>query len=168
MKRAVFIIISTCFLTLLGQDTKQDQYHYQKSRHREKFRFHRLDSRIPCNKKEIDRIKESPFINEQQRDRLNHNYDSPSDQHSQEYSSWRSVGPEGGNISGLVSNPQNRNELFASTRNYPAQVYKSADTGQTWTKLSYIYSYCYDLAMNPQDPNVLYALGNDEIYKTYN
>ena len=76
---------------------------------------------------------------------------------------WERIGPDGGGIEGLAFNPANPNEILATYR-YPGRVYKSTNSGLTWSKLADHYDYFYDIAINPANPNVIYMVGYARIY----
>ncbi|MDE3740411.1 WD40/YVTN/BNR-like repeat-containing protein [Maribacter polysaccharolyticus] len=68
-------------------------------------------------------------------------------------------------IVNIVVNPKNSNEIYVGVLGAlwgdsdERGVYKSKDAGVTWEKLLYVdpKTGCADLAMDPNDPNVLYA-----------
>lgn len=68
-------------------------------------------------------------------------------------------------ISGIEINPNNTNEMYVGVLgalwgdSEERGVYKSSDGGNTWSKVLYVSSNtgCAALAMDPQDPNTLYA-----------
>ncbi|MCX6562519.1 MAG: hypothetical protein NTU60_02810 [Candidatus Aminicenantes bacterium] len=81
---------------------------------------------------------------------------------------WEAVGPDGGYISGLAVNPQNNDEIFAVDNTYPAQIFRSWNSGQSWEKTGFIGDSLYDIDFHPSNPNILYALAGNGIYKTSN
>lgn len=68
-------------------------------------------------------------------------------------------------ISGIEIDPNNPNTVYAGAAghlwgpNEERGVFKTTDGGKTWTKILYVdeNTGCADLAMDPNDPNVLYA-----------
>ncbi len=79
---------------------------------------------------------------------------------------WNKIGFETSErIANIIVNPNNSNEIFVAvlgalwSDSDVRGVYKSSDAGATWTKLLYINQRtgCADLAMDPTNPNVLYA-----------
>ncbi|HNP96061.1 MAG TPA: hypothetical protein PKJ63_10545, partial [Cyclobacteriaceae bacterium] len=68
-------------------------------------------------------------------------------------------------ISGIEINPNNTNEMYVGVLgalwgdSEERGVYKSSDGGNTWNKVLYVSpnTGCADLAMDPKDPNTLYA-----------
>lgn len=68
-------------------------------------------------------------------------------------------------IANIIVNPENSQEVYVGvlgalwSDSDERGVYKSADGGATWTKLLYINpkTGCADLAMDPSNPNTLYA-----------
>ncbi|MGE0589968.1 MAG: WD40/YVTN/BNR-like repeat-containing protein [Cyclobacteriaceae bacterium] len=68
-------------------------------------------------------------------------------------------------ISGIEINPNNTNEMYVGVLgalwgdSEERGVFKSTDGGNTWSKVLYVSpnTGCADLAMDPKDPNTLYA-----------
>ena len=80
--------------------------------------------------------------------------------------SWRKRGLEKSErISSIQINPNNPNEIYVGVLgalwgdSEDRGVYKTTDGGTTWEKIKYINATtgCSDLAMDPNNPNVLYA-----------
>ncbi|MBM4162332.1 MAG: hypothetical protein FJ217_14680, partial [Ignavibacteria bacterium] len=71
-------------------------------------------------------------------------------------STWESIGPEGGYLTDIVQNPAN-GDLFAVSYGNPARLYKSTNSGDTWTKVSEINNSIYFLLLDPQSPQTMYA-----------
>ncbi|NER09383.1 Sortilin, neurotensin receptor 3 [Muriicola jejuensis] len=81
-------------------------------------------------------------------------------------SSWEKLGfDKSERIASIIVNPQDPNEIFVGVLGAlwgdsdERGVYKSTDGGLTWSKLLYIdpKTGCADLAMDPTNPDVLYA-----------
>lgn len=81
-------------------------------------------------------------------------------------SNWVKLGfDKSERISNIIINPKNSNEIYLGVLGAlwgdsdERGVYKSIDAGQTWTKLLFVNEKtgCADLAMDPSDPNTLYA-----------
>ncbi|MEM9001060.1 MAG: hypothetical protein AAGB24_12420 [Bacteroidota bacterium] len=81
-------------------------------------------------------------------------------------SNWKKIGFEASErIANIIVNPKNSNEIYVGILgalwgdSEERGVYKSNDGGQTWEKLLYINEKtgCADLAMDPTNPNTLYA-----------
>ncbi|WP_343486338.1 hypothetical protein [Allomuricauda sp. d1] len=79
---------------------------------------------------------------------------------------WQKIGFENSErIANIIVNPKNSQEIYVGVLgalwgdNEERGVFKSNDGGQTWEKLLYINpkTGCADLAMDPNDPNTLYA-----------
>ncbi len=82
---------------------------------------------------------------------------------------WSSVGPDGGNVAGLVSiSSSSFLELYAVVKSFPAQVFKSTSGGSTWTRIATIQDTIYDLKNAPSSPNTFYALAKGAVYKSLN
>ena len=79
---------------------------------------------------------------------------------------WEKIGFEKSErIANIIVNPNNSNEIFVGvlgalwSDSEERGVYKSSDGGLTWNKILYVNQStgCADLAINPSDPNVIYA-----------
>ena len=79
---------------------------------------------------------------------------------------WKKIGLENSErIANIIVNPNNSNEIFVAvlgalwSDSNERGVYKSDDGGETWENILYINEStgCADLAMDPSDPNTLYA-----------
>ena len=79
---------------------------------------------------------------------------------------WTKIGFENSErIANIIVNPNNSQEIYVGVLgalwgdSEERGVYKSTDGGATWERLLYIdpKTGCADLAMDPSDPNVLYA-----------
>jgi len=79
---------------------------------------------------------------------------------------WKSLGPQGGDIIGMAGNPKNLNELFALVGGMPGQVLRSVNGGSSWLRTGLIRSYTFDIAVNPANPNIVYVLGEGSFYSS--
>lgn len=79
---------------------------------------------------------------------------------------WEKLGfDKSERIANIIINPENSNEIFVAvlgalwSDSEERGVYKSTDAGTTWTKLLYVNpkTGCADLAIDPKNPQVLYA-----------
>ena len=79
---------------------------------------------------------------------------------------WQKIGFEKSErIANVIVNPKNSQEIYVGvlgalwSDSEERGVYKSTDGGATWTQLLYVNpkTGCADLAMDPNDPNTLYA-----------
>ncbi|MFI5237107.1 MAG: WD40/YVTN/BNR-like repeat-containing protein, partial [Ignavibacteriales bacterium] len=79
---------------------------------------------------------------------------------------WQHLGFENtDHISKIIINPENSNEVYVAAlggvwaSNEERGVFKTSDGGKTWTKILYINEStgCADLAIDPSNPNILYA-----------
>src|SRR5246500_4406387 len=80
--------------------------------------------------------------------------------------SWEAVGlPDSEHVSRMIVHPKESNTVYACAlghlwnSNTERGVYKTTDGGKTWNKILYRNDStgCAEMAMDPQDPNVLYA-----------
>ncbi len=90
----------------------------------------------------------------------------PLAEENQQTETWVSLGPEGGWIDILTQHPSNSNILYAAPYGYPCRIHKSTDKGNTWTELSQIFAYVYDLAIDPNTPSTMYAFYSNRIFKS--
>jgi len=81
-------------------------------------------------------------------------------------SSWKKIGLEKSErIANIIVNPNNSKEVYVAVLgalwgdSEVRGVYKSIDGGATWKKILYVNQKtgCADLAMDPKNPNILYA-----------
>ena len=81
-------------------------------------------------------------------------------------SNWKKIGFEHSDrIANIIVNPNNSNEIYVGVLgalwgdSTERGVYKSTDGGDTWEQLLFVdqRTGCADLAMDPSNPNVLYA-----------
>ena len=79
---------------------------------------------------------------------------------------WKKIGLENSErIANIIVNPKNSNEIFVAvlgalwSDSNERGVYKSSDGGVTWENILYLNEStgCADLAMDPTNPNILYA-----------
>ena len=79
---------------------------------------------------------------------------------------WKKIGfDKSERIANIIVNPKNSNEVYVAvlgalwSDSDERGVYKSSDAGATWSKVLYVDAStgCADLAMDPNNPDVLYA-----------
>ena len=79
---------------------------------------------------------------------------------------WKKIGLEKSErIANIIVNPKNSNEIFVAalgalwSDSDERGVFKSNDGGETWENILYVddSTGCADLAMDPSNPNILYA-----------
>ncbi len=85
---------------------------------------------------------------------------------SHETSKWKSIGPYGGSIEALAVNPQDANECFAVGNTSGGYIYWSKNGGNSWQGLYDFPDSVYDLAVDSTNPDILFALGSDHLYKS--
>lgn len=78
---------------------------------------------------------------------------------------WQQLGPNGGEIKAVVSNPQNKSELWAMTGSNPALFFRSTDSGATWKRIAVAKEALQSFVAHPAN-GALYALGDMTIYKS--
>ena len=82
------------------------------------------------------------------------------------YDPWVSIGPYGGPLAEMVQYPDDPRILFAMSYGYPSSLIRSEDKGGQWTRLGTIPEYTQTLAIDPQNPLVLYSISGSNFYKT--
>ncbi|TAK34624.1 MAG: glycosyl hydrolase, partial [Saprospiraceae bacterium] len=89
---------------------------------------------------------------------------------------WENVGLENTNHTGrIVVDPQNADRVYAAAtgvlygKNEDRGLYRTLDGGQTWEKILYISdsTACIDVAINPQNANIVYAAMWERIRKPW-
>ena len=79
---------------------------------------------------------------------------------------WKKIGFEKSErIANVIVNPKNSKEIYVAVLgalwgdSEERGVFKTTDGGETWTKILYVNpkTGCADFAMDPNDPNILYA-----------
>ncbi len=79
---------------------------------------------------------------------------------------WESVGPYGGSLYKVAVAPSNENIIYVTSAASQAAVFKSTNAGAAWSRAGSIPAYVYCLAVDPVNPNVLYAGSNSRVYKS--
>lgn len=84
---------------------------------------------------------------------------------------WISLGPLGGEVSGITVNPKKASEIYAlasSPYSYIALIYKSTNSGGKWKKTALLNQDGYDIAIDPKKSSTLYVLSQNAILKSAN
>lgn len=74
---------------------------------------------------------------------------------------WKQIGPFGGNVVGLCFNPNRTKEMYAVTYSSftgPSIIYRSTNSGKNWKRITTVSRACFDVDMDPIDPETIYAL----------
>jgi photosystem II stability/assembly factor-like uncharacterized protein len=84
---------------------------------------------------------------------------------------WRASGPPGGYVRAMIVNPANSTEILAATSGNIAgygygQLFRSIDGGTSWTAHS-VLGEIYDLAFDPGNRDIIFALSYSGIYKSF-
>jgi photosystem II stability/assembly factor-like uncharacterized protein len=79
---------------------------------------------------------------------------------------WSSIGPYGGNITGIASSPDSPEVLYAVANSDYGQVFCSQDGGANWVRKAGFNSTLFDVAVDPQNSKIIYVLGYDSLYKS--
>jgi len=79
---------------------------------------------------------------------------------------WTSLGPYGGDMVGLARNPKSPGELFAVSSSWPSQVWRSTNSGTSWTRQSMVYQQINDVAVDPQTQSTLYLISYGYLHKS--
>ena len=83
------------------------------------------------------------------------------------FAAWESIGPYGGSLAAFAA-AANEAALYASSGTTPAMVVKSTDGGANWFNVTAINDYIYSLAVDPTNPNIVYAGALSYVYKSTN
>ena len=79
---------------------------------------------------------------------------------------WEAVGPSGGYLRSVVVSPIDENLLYAATWRDPCKIVKSTDGGASWIKKGSYPEYNYCLAIEPADPDRIYAGCYERVYRS--
>lgn len=79
---------------------------------------------------------------------------------------WEPVGPYSKNVRGMAFNPLNSQEMYALISESLGYIYKTENSGYTWTLKAQLNSYCYDISVDPQYPNTIFVLGKHSVFKS--
>jgi len=87
---------------------------------------------------------------------------------AQSSNTFVSIGPYGASVIDMVSDPGNKNIIYAGmTADYPKQeIYKSTDRGNTWSLISNISAAIYSMKIDPNNSNILYVGSEGCVYKS--
>ena len=77
------------------------------------------------------------------------------------FKGWRQIGPEGGSIIGLASDPGNPKKIFAATQF--GLIYQSLDSGCNWKRISFLNEILFDFKIAPSTPLSFFALAENRI-----
>jgi photosystem II stability/assembly factor-like uncharacterized protein len=76
------------------------------------------------------------------------------------------IGPAGGDVRGIAVNPHDKREMYAAVYSFPAQIYKSDDSGQNWRLMALLDTYLNAISIAPSRPNIVYVLGSTGVFKS--
>jgi uncharacterized repeat protein (TIGR02543 family) len=161
MKKMSILVLVLGAFVLSAQIAPQDNL--QQMEIQDRHQFEPLGQQ--CSKYDIKR-----FLLSTTPDEISHQnvaFDASRIAGGQGYSSaWQSIGPEGGNVLGMAFNPLNKNEIFAAAYGYPGPIFKTVDSGLTWTKISSINQIIFGIAIDPLNSNTIYVPAFSGIYKS--
>ena len=80
--------------------------------------------------------------------------------------SWEPLGPYGGWIRNLAQHPTDSNILYALPYGYPTRLHQSMDKGNTWTEFSQISGSVDAMAVDPNNPSVMYGFYGSRVFKS--
>jgi len=84
------------------------------------------------------------------------------------YAAWQPIGPEGGPLREIAVAPSDNAVLYTVSNHSEAQIYKSVDGAMSWSSGGVLSGWVYSIAVDPTDPDVVYAGGMGMVYKTTN
>lgn len=82
------------------------------------------------------------------------------------YGDWQPIGPVSGNLRAMARAPSNAAIVYAASAISPSQLLKSTDGGASWQRRAYLSDFIYCLAVDPANPDVVYAGSNAKVFKT--
>ncbi|HEX7319565.1 MAG TPA: hypothetical protein VF399_04315 [bacterium] len=84
------------------------------------------------------------------------------------FAAWQSIGPYGGSLYSMGVAPSNNNIIYIASYSYPSSICKSTNAGDSWAKVSSIDNYIYFLAVDPVNPDIVYAGYYNVLYRSTN
>lgn len=81
---------------------------------------------------------------------------------------WEAIGPFGGQLRTMALAPSNENIIYIATNTGPSIIFKSLDNGASWNETGSIPYYVYSMAVDPIDPDIVYAGSYLSVYKSIN
>jgi len=165
MKRIVLLLVGLFCLFAPGSAIRDEPGFLS-----EELRFLRMNPELRCDRAKLERS--LPFYNPDIRNQEllfpeTAVYKPMDSELSSAGSAWTHMGPEGGNIVGLVVHPKKNTELIALAQGDSRCVlFKSTNLGQKWLKLAELNRNGYDLIIDPKSPDTLYVLGAKQVIKS--
>ena len=83
------------------------------------------------------------------------------------FAAWESIGPYGGTLGSFAASTD-ESAFYSCSANTPAMILKSSDSGANWLNVGSINDYVYSLAVDPVNPNIVYAGAMSYVYKSTN
>jgi hypothetical protein len=82
---------------------------------------------------------------------------------------WESIGPYGGYLGAIAKAPSDDAIIYVASYANKAKIFRSTNAGVTWTKMGSVDTfYVYSMAVDPIDPDIIYAGSNMCVYKSTN
>jgi len=81
---------------------------------------------------------------------------------------WTQLGPMGGNIVALARHTKAPSKIYALTGSSPGQFFRSADNGTNWKRMAIFQDTTYDIAVDPNNGDIVYVLSYSGLYKSAN
>ncbi len=81
---------------------------------------------------------------------------------------WTELGPMGGNIVALARHTKAPAKIYALTGSSPGQFFRSADNGTSWKRMAIFQDTAYDIAVDPNNGDIVYVLSYSALYKSTN
>ena len=79
---------------------------------------------------------------------------------------WQPIGPDGGWVRVIAKNPKNARGLFACLSGNRSPIYKSSNSGASWTRIGLVDNLLTDFAVHPSNPNIFYGVTPLSVYKS--
>jgi photosystem II stability/assembly factor-like uncharacterized protein len=84
------------------------------------------------------------------------------------HAAWEPIGPSGGNLRAMARSRTDESRIYGASFTNPAQIVKSTDGGDSWTRVGNIADLIYCLIVDPVNPEIVYAGGRAKIFKSSN
>jgi photosystem II stability/assembly factor-like uncharacterized protein len=83
---------------------------------------------------------------------------------------WTSSGPKGGNVISVNVSPLNPDEIYILVYcNFSMScIYKSPNAGKNWTQIATLNRACFDMAIHPRNPQIIFVLSSFSVLKSKN
>ncbi len=81
---------------------------------------------------------------------------------------WVSLGPDGGYVRAMASDPTDPDVMYVAVYSYPSRIFKTTDGGSSWGLAGTVSGYVLSLAVDPSTPSTVYAGSGSYVHKSTN